>query len=110
MLKKIKDNALSKGLKTAINYKIKAFGEIHTLKIDSQQKAIEVTLHLEGEERPLQATINRYELKEEGGKHYLVAHDIVTSKIWLTTVANSYLHGRKFKIPAEYVKFLKVVV
>ena len=110
MLKKMKDTALSKGLKAAINYKVKAYGEMIGLKLDSESKTIALELMLEGEKEPLHVKVNRYELREEGGRYYLTAEDIVTSRAWINTVAAQYLHGQKFEIPAEYAKLLKVVV
>jgi hypothetical protein len=110
MFRKMKDSALSKGLKAAINYKVKEYGEMIKLNLDSNAKTIELELMLEGEKEPLHVKVNRYELREENGRYYLIAEDIVTSRAWINTVAAQYLHGQKFEIPEEYAKLLKVVV
>ena len=110
VFKKMKDSALSKGLKVAINYKVKGYGEMIRLNLDSDAKMIELELMLEGEKEPLYVKVNHYELGEEGGKHYLIAKDIVTSRAWINTVAAQYLHGQKLEIPEAYAKLLKVVV
>ena len=80
------------------------------LTVPYDPKMIELELMLEGEKEPLHVKVNRYELREEGSRYYLVAEDIVTSRAWINTVAVQYLHGQKFEIPAEYAKLLKVVV
>ena len=80
------------------------------LNLDSDHKTIELELMLDGEKESLQVKVNHYKLSQENGRHYLVAEDIVTSRAWINTIASQYLHGKKFEIPEEYAKLLKVVV
>ena len=110
MFRKMKDATLSKGVKIAINRKVKEYGKMLKLNLDSKQKSIEIEVMLDGENEPLHVKVNHYKLIEENGRHYLVAEDIVTSRAWINTVASQYLHGQKFEIPEEYAKLLKVVV
>ena len=110
MFKKIKDTGLSKGLKVAINHKVKKYGKMLKLNLDSKNKTIELELMLEGEKEPLLVKINNYTLNEENGSFFLVAKDIVTSRAWINTVVEQYLNGHKFEIPQEYAKLLKVIV
>jgi len=110
MFKRAKDIALSKGVQMALNHKIKEFGEMIKLNLDSQNKTIELEVMLEGEKEPLHVKVNRYALNEENGSHYLVAEDIVTFRAWINTIASQYLSGQRFEIPQEYAKLLKVVV
>ena len=105
-----KDKSLSVAVQTAINYKIKEFGEMLKFNLDSKTKTIELELMLDGEKEPLHVKINNYELREDGGKYYLVANDIITSRAWMNTVASQYLSGQKLEIPAEYAHMLKLVV
>ena len=110
MLKSIKDAALSKGLRVAVNYKIKEFGEMLKFNLDSKSKTIELEIMLEGEKEPLNIKVTSYALTEENGKSYLIANDIVTSRAWINTVASQYLSGQKLEIPVKYAKMLKLVV
>lgn len=110
MFRKMKDATLSKGVKIAINHKVKEYGKMIKLNLDSDNKMIELQLLLDGEKEPLHVTVNHYKLSEEHGRHYLVAENIVTSRAWINTVASQYLHGQKFEIPEEYAKLLKIVV
>ncbi len=110
MFRKMKDATLSKAANIAINHKVKEYGKMLKLNLDSESKTIELELMLDGEKEPLHVKVNHYKLNEEQGRHYLVAEDIVTSRAWINTVASQYLHGQKFEIPEEYAKLLKVVV
>ena len=110
MFKKIKDAGFSKGLKLAINRKVKEYGKMLKLNLDSNSKTIELELMLDGEKEPLHVKVNNYELKEENGSYFLIANDIVTSRAWINTVSEQYLNGHKLEIPQEYAKLFKVVV
>lgn len=110
MFSKMKDTALSKGAKIAINNQIKEYGEMLKLNLNSEQKSIEMEVMLEGEKEPLAVQVEQYELTEEGGRHFLKVHGVSTSRAWINTVAASYLEGKRFEIPAKYVKLLKVVI
>lgn len=110
MLSKMKDMALSKGVKIAINMQIKEYGEMLKLNLDSNNKSIEAEIMLDGEREPLTVHVERYEMTEENGRHFLKIHGVTTSRTWINTVASSYLDGKTFEIPTEYAKLLKVVI
>ena len=110
MLKKMKDAALSKGAKMAINNQIKEYGKMLKLNLNSEQKSIEIEVLLEGEHEPLKVHVRNYEMTEEHGKHFLKVHGVTTSRAWINTMVSSYLEGKTFEIPSEYAKMLKVVI
>jgi hypothetical protein len=110
MLKKMKDAALSKGVKIAINTQIKEYGKMLKFNLDSQNKRIDIEVMLEGEHEPLAVHVGKYELTEEGSIHFLKIHNVSTSRAWINTLASTYLEGKKFEIPAEYAKMLKIIV
>ena len=68
MFKKIKDVALSKGVKMAINNQIKEYGKMLKLNLDSNQKSIEMEVLLDGEHEPLKVHVKNYEMTEENAK------------------------------------------
>jgi len=110
MFGRMKDAALSKGAQIAINSQIKEYGEMLKLNLDSTQKSIEMEVMLDGEHEPLKVHVEKYEMTEADGKHFLKVHGVTTSRAWINTVASSYLEGKTFEVPAEYAKMLKVVV
>lgn len=106
----MKDAALSKGIKIAINSQIKEYGKMLKLNLDSQNKCIDIEVMLEGEHEPLSVHIGKYELTEERGMHFLKIHNVHTSRAWINTIASAYLEGKRFQIPSDYAKMLKVIV
>lgn len=106
----LKDAAMSKAVQIALNRYIKEYGAILHLNLDSENKTIEVEILLEGEVEPLAVKVGKYEIVEENGANYIKVQDVHTSRVWLNTLASSYLEDKKFPVPAEYVKLLKVIV
>lgn len=110
LLNKGKDLALSIAIKKVVNMKIEKFGEISKLEFNTDTKTINVEVKLKGETEDLQVFVNKYDIKEEDSKHYLVVNHIKSSKEWLSLVLEEYVNNEKFKVPAEYVKILKAVI
>ena len=110
MFRGLKDKALSKSLEVAINFKIKEYGEMLKLNLDSQNKTIEFTIILKGEKEALEVFVNNYEISEEEGKYYLYAKDIKTSREWINIVAENYLKGEKVELPEKIAKTLQILV
>ncbi len=105
----MKDTALSKSAQVAINNHIKEYGKMLKFHVDSQTKSLEMDVMLEGEVEPLKVHIQHYEMTEEGGRHFVELTGITTSRAWINTLATPYLEGKRFEIPAEYARMLKVV-
>jgi hypothetical protein len=110
MIRKLKDSALSKGTRTAINTQIKEFGHMLKFDLDSNTKSISMEVMLKGEKEPLEIHIGCYELFEKSGEYQLRLFDIRSSRSWINTLAASYLEGKAFKIPEKYARVLKIVI
>ena len=110
MIRKLKDKTLSHCVYLAANAKIKRFGKMLNFNLDSQTRTIELEILLKGEKEPLFVKVHRYEILEEASRYYLMAEEIVTSREWINTVAESFLKNQRFEIPEQYAKMLKMVV
>ncbi len=110
MLKRVKDVALSKGLKVAINSQIKEYGKMLKFNLDSKNKCLDMEIMLDGEVEPISIVVSKYELIKDGNKHLLKVHEVKTSRAWMDTVASLYLEGKSFNIPAQYASMLKAII
>ncbi len=110
MLGRMKDAALSKSVRAALNRYMKEYGKMLKLELDSKSKKMMMEVMLEGEKEPLRVEVERYELSEAGGKHYLKVYGIHTSRAWINTVAATYLEGKAVEVPEQYVPVLKLVI
>ena len=110
MFRGLKDKALAKSVELAINLKIKEYGEMLKLNLDSKNKTIEFEIMLKGEKEPLTVFVNNYEISEENGKYFLYAKDIKTSREWINVVAENYLKGEKIELPEKIAKTLQILI
>ena len=109
MLASLKDKTVSFALKQTVNFKIKEFGEMLNLNLDSQNKTIKLELMLLGEKEPLNVQVETYEISEEDGKFYLIAKDVKTSREWINIIAKNHLENQKFEIPQNIAKTIKII-
>jgi len=78
--------------------------------LDSNKKSIYLEVMLEGEVEPLEISIDKYQLIQEGDKYLLKVYSFNTSRAWINTVISKYLKKREFEIPKEYANMLKILV
>ena len=110
MIRKLKDKTLSRGLALALDNRIRQYGRILDLRLDSLNKRLELEILLKGEAEPLQIRIENYEVREEAGRWYLLAKELKTSREWIETLAREYLSERPIEIPERYAKMLRLVI
>lgn len=77
--------------------------------VDSKTKSVELEVLLEGEVEPLKVHVQRYVMTEERGQHFVEVQGVTTSRAWINTLVAPRLEGKRFEIPAEYAKMLKLV-
>ena len=100
-------------LKVFLNHKIKEFGKMTTLHIDTQAKHISLTANLLGETAPIDASM-KYTLEESDGRMFFVPTELNCSRQWLSLLAQQMLKDNviRFEIPSgiatTVVKMLKI--
>ncbi len=112
MFGKIKDMTTSKTGKMAVNIYMenKGYGKMLKLNLNSKSKSIELEVMLNGEKEPLSVKVERYEVIEESGNHFLKVYGVQTSRAWLNILATSFLEGKSFEILEEHVGKLEMIV
>jgi len=108
MLGKLKRGGVNIAIKKTINEKIKDYGKIEEIDIDSKQKKCYLKMDLNGESKPISLIIDNYSLKEvdEGG--VLCIKEISSSREWLTKVLNDFVKDKDQKIPKEQYSIIKM--
>ena len=105
MFQKMKDMALSKTATVAINSKIKPYGEVIYVELDTKKHTIELEILLKGEVEALKVFIGKYILKDNN----IIISDIITSREWINKLADDYIVRKPFKIPKEYMSVLEKI-
>jgi hypothetical protein len=102
-----KDTAISFTIRQIINLKAKKLGaHIKDFHIDSQHKHITATVLLVNDAEPLTLKALGYKITEKNAKHFLEVSEIVKSREW----ENSYIDGKRYKIPPEILKAAELIL
>ena len=90
----------SKAARSFLNERIKNYGKVEELSIDSKRHRVEVVCQLNGEVSPIGVTIEKYRLEQTGGKTFLTVLDSSATRPWMQAAMRDHLHGRKFELPS----------
>lgn len=102
-----KDTAISFAIRQIINLKAKKVGVyVEDFHIDSKHKYIMATVLLDNEEEPLILKALDYSITEKNEKHFLEVAKIEKSREW----ENSYIDGKRYKIPPEILKVAEFIL
>ncbi len=102
-----KDTAVSFTIRKIINIKAKKVGAyVREFTINSSDKYIIATVFLEGEKDPLTIKASKYMITTKNGKHFLEVEEIEKSREW----HNSYIDGKRYKIPPEVLKAAEFIL
>ena len=64
------------------------------LKINSQDKSIEVELLLKGEQNPMKVIIQKYELVDGPETDFIIVHKATASREWMGVLLENFLIGK----------------
>ena len=102
----VKDGALGLALKAYVNDKLGAYGEITDCSVDTDSNKLTAKAILKGERESVTATIERYEIENEGEDYYIVLKKFSSSRAWLTLLLNKLWADKRFKLPGAVSKLL----
>lgn len=98
LIRSIKDMALQAGAKHYANERIKKFGLMTNLQIDSANRTIHFEILLKGETTPVTGSA-KYHPKLNDGKQLLEFTDIQTSREWINLLIQDFLKTRTVELP-----------
>jgi hypothetical protein len=107
-----KNELLSYIARAALDFYLQegGYGELREFSINNKTKKLFFKTKLKGEERFLSVSVDRYDIKREGGKYFFIARGITTDREWLNIAAKNFLEERKIEVPAKYSIFILAVM
>ena len=101
IFKQGKDFLIGQAMLNWFNTVKKHIGKMTNIKIDSENKNIELDLELKGETSPLRIHIRNYRLISESGETFIELKDVTTSREWINALLADYPEPekRRFKVP-----------
>ena len=106
----MKDWLIKKTVPGLLNERIlKPYGELTAFSFDSREHSAEGELMLKGEREPIRVRIGKYELITEGEKTYAIIHSFAASREWVSRLAQDFVVGKRFEIPASVGKYITMI-
>ncbi len=99
LIHRAKEKALDATARLWLQQKLKRFGSMTSLHIDSKLKTIRLELELKGEPSPITVEVENYELLERNDEAFLRINKISTSREWMTVLLREFIPNQQFRIP-----------
>ena len=105
-----KDRAVSKALKALSEQLLSRYGKLIDIRLDSNDRMVEIEILLKGESTPVSVRLEGYEIIPEGQRHFITCREIHVSREWMKTLADDLLRDRRFEIPSKYARLLDIFI
>lgn len=107
IFKKGKDLLIEQAFLNWFNTVKQHIGHMTHIKINSENKSIELELELKGETAPLRVHVQNYRIFTTDGETFIELTEVTTSREWINALLADYpqRERRRFKVPAA-VKML----
>lgn len=100
MFSAAKDRMASNAAKVYLNEKLRNYGRLEELEIDSGQRRVRLICQLDGEPTAVGITVEQYEIERDGAATFLVVGRSSATRPWLQALLRDQLHGRRIELPA----------
>ena len=103
------DNFITGGsvVRWFINSKIKEYGEVLEIKLDSKTKHARVKVLLKGESKPLEIIVDEYEITREAGKSSIRILKASSNRLWMDAALQNFIVDKEFNVPEKAVSYME---
>jgi hypothetical protein len=100
-LNNAKDRLISSGAKARLNKLIERYGTLLDLQLNTVDRSLSLTLHLKGEQTPVEIHLREYTLSTVDGRSVLIfdGRKIETSREWLTALIHDRVGENRLAVP-----------
>jgi hypothetical protein len=100
-LNNAKDRLLASGAKARLNKLIERYGTLLDLQLNTVDRSLSITLHLKGEQIPVEIHLREYTLSVVEGRSVLIfdGRKIETSREWLTALIYDRVGENRLAVP-----------
>jgi hypothetical protein len=100
-LNNAKDRLLASGAKARLNKLIERYGTLLDLQLNTVDRSLSITLHLKGEQIPVEIHLREYTLSVVEGRSVLIfdGRKIETTREWLTALIHDRVGENRLAVP-----------
>jgi hypothetical protein len=88
-------------MRSLLNRKIRTFGHVTNLALDTAEHSLDLRVALHGESEPVDVRVNKYEIDHTASGPLLTIVDATTSRVWLTAALREFAVGHSWPIPSH---------
>ncbi len=96
------DAFIESAAKSMFESHLSRYGELERFQWDREQRRMRMILRPAGETgTTLEVRILRYRVEKEGGKVFLVAEDVMSSRPWVQALLVDFVKDTRLELPSE---------
>lgn len=88
-----------KAAQVYVNNLIARYAVLQDLKIDTQNKTVDLLCLLHGECEPVRVRIDQYAIQERGEKRFVQVMKCTCSRPWIQALVEDFVQGRPVEVP-----------
>ena len=100
MFDSAKNFMAGKAAQLYVNNLIKRHAVLQDLKIDAQNKTVEIVCLLHGETEPIRIRVDQYLVQKRGEQHFVQIVKCTCSRPWVQSLVEDFVQGRPVEIPS----------
>jgi hypothetical protein len=89
-----------KAAQVYVNNLISRYAVLQDLKIDTQNKTVDLVCQLHGETEPVRVRIDRYVIQERGEQRFVEVLKCTCSRPWIQALVEDFVQGRPVEVPS----------
>jgi len=94
----------------AVAHRLKPYGRMLNLQIDSRNAKIRLEILLKGESQPVTLNIDEYHLTNSAGADFIVIKKASATREWMDALIKDFAIGKTIPLPAQYANMIKSVL
>jgi hypothetical protein len=95
-----KDRLAGEAARAYLNGRMRRYGRIEQLRLDSRERRIALDVRLEGEAEPISVEVLSYRLEASEGPPRVTVLAVKSSRPWIELALAEHVVGRAFPLPA----------
>ena len=96
-----KDTALAFALRSVLNTRVRAFGQVSDLSLDTARRSVKLRCELHGEVEPIDLDVRKYAVEHVNGSDWVTVVEAVASREWLTEALDQFIVGRRLRVSSK---------
>lgn len=89
-----------KAAQVYVNNLIARYAVLQDLKIDTQNKTVDLLCLLHGEREPVRVRIDKYVIQERGEQRFVEVQKCTCSRPWIQALVEDFVQGRPVEVPS----------